>query len=643
MEVFIIILIILGVMTLIAIILYAYNFKETIIKSTVSSASEEMDQYYYLPQASLQLKAIATIMVEKSATTKKIISHKLVQLSFEPSIHIGPDPESRVSVVYEGNWFTNDEFQFSTSHGLLDNVKAISEDRLSNIIAQVTQTPSVSQSKERTALFMDEKISVQPLVIEVMQVDRVFTITSKELCENEINRDWVIPIKGIHDGTEKTSNGSFNLKNSQSFQYNNQSGISYKGLLTRPLVEQTWTLNMPGFEKVSFTCLVPDTSALIKVPVVRSHFIKRQHFPKFQNGILLENAIFKPSEFEGMVSIPINILKAIVSIPAQLLQFKIARLKQESEYEKALTELLKVRDESLLRQRASELSKLTSEVEVLKKFIEETSADEPESIPEKNLPQLGKLPPLQEENFEIADWDTSVKNGFVNDSINELPQIETTHDWSNKNQIWDDYDNFNFKTCVPASGAYLLSSWTSNANPPTIFLHRQIVMDTLKDVAPNQDIRNGCHVLRFLEYWQKYGMGGEKIDKFRSLKIKDPNLLKHGIYWFGGCIVGLLLPESMKTSNDWIYDESLKRQSLEGHAVCAIGYTGDVFKVVSFGKIINMDAAFYNAFNDETYMVLSRTRWITKNQYQSPTNPPLTFEQLRNIMQSLYADGTYSI
>jgi hypothetical protein len=637
-------LVVLGSMTLIAIILYAVSYEETIITSTVSSEGGEMDQYYYLPHAHLTLRATATVMVEKSPNSKKIIGHKVLQISFEPAVHIGPDPESRVSVAYKGNWFTNDEFQVSTSTaGLLENVKVVSEDRLPNIIAQVTQAQHEMTKGLTTTSFVAEALTDEPAIVEVIQETRSFTITAKELEGALITKNWLIPIKGDHDGTAHTADATFTLQNSKTFTRKATKDISYKGLLTRPLVEQTWTLKNADLDAVSFTCLVPDTSALIKVPVKRSRFVKRAHLPKFSNGLLVENTITKPSEFEGMISIPLNILKAIVSIPAQLFQFKISQVKQNTEYEKALAELAKVRKESFAKQ-SSELRKISGDIEALKKIASEAGAA---VTTEGKIPKLGKLPPLEEDfDEETARFKKSVVEDALDArelAVRTLPAIEASLSWAEKNDIWDHYDNFDFKTCVPASGAYLLTSWSSNAHPPAIILTRKVVMDTLRKVAPNGDIEEGCRVRDFLRYWQDTGIEGDRINMHRSLKKRDPELLKHAIYWFGGCMVGLQLPVSMKTSDRWIFNESLKNESPEGHAVCAIGYSNDVFTVISFGKVIQMDAAFYKEFNDETYMVLSQKHWTASERNQAPTRPPATFEKLQEIMQGLYADGTYSI
>ncbi|GAA4318650.1 hypothetical protein [Flaviaesturariibacter amylovorans] len=636
---------ILGGISLLAVVLYLCGFKEKIIQSTITTAVGEADQYYYLPHARISLKATATIVLEKSADSRMIVNHRLAEIRIEPSVEITPDPDCRVLITYHGNWFTSDEIQVATSGtGLLENAKAVSEDRLPHIIAQATTAATELQENMKNASVPFERVLSEPTVIEIIQETRSFTVSSSDLRATSIDRKWRIPLAGLHEGGDPVVDASFTLENPSPIRHRSNDGTRYDGLLTRPLIEHTVTLKKEGLEDTSLTFLVPDTGSLIKIPVRRSSFVKRQHAPRFTTGLLVDNVITKPSEFEGMISIPINILKAIISIPAQLLQFRITRVQQETEYENVRLELARAREEAAAKQPEKERERIREEIESLKTSLAQQPKVFSDAYRQQPIPQLGKLPPLPEENLENIHENKIISSEPSVEKITaSLPLIESARDWSMANEIWDDYDNYKLKTCVPASAAYLLASWTSNANPPAQILHRQIVKSALKAVAPGNDIRKGCRVVDFLIYWKKTGMNGERIDSFRSLKKKDAELLRHAIYWFGGCIVGLQLPESMKTSDKWIYDDSLSQQLLSGHAVCAIGYARDRFKVISFGKVIEMDARFYEAFNDETYMVLSQARWVSQDMKRAPTTPPLSYEQLEIICQGLYLDRTYSI
>ena len=68
---------------------------------------------------------------------------------------------------------------------------------------------------------------------------------------------------------------------------------------------------------------VIDNTKIVNIPVKRTAFGKRTNDIKIQDGLIIDNHIVNPSSAEGFVSIPIDIAKAIVSIPAQIIKVKI--------------------------------------------------------------------------------------------------------------------------------------------------------------------------------------------------------------------------------------------------------------------------------------------------------------------------------
>ena len=74
---------------------------------------------------------------------------------------------------------------------------------------------------------------------------------------------------------------------------------------------------------------VPDISRAILIPVTRAAMVEKKQTLTLKKGMLLENAIIKPSEAEAILAIPVNILKAVFSIPGQLLSFRINHIQQQ--------------------------------------------------------------------------------------------------------------------------------------------------------------------------------------------------------------------------------------------------------------------------------------------------------------------------
>ncbi len=69
---------------------------------------------------------------------------------------------------------------------------------------------------------------------------------------------------------------------------------------------------------------MPNVSPVMVVGVERAMFTKRQTTLKFEQGVLTDVAVKKGSELEGFVEIPLAVAHAIVDVPAQIVQVRIA-------------------------------------------------------------------------------------------------------------------------------------------------------------------------------------------------------------------------------------------------------------------------------------------------------------------------------
>jgi hypothetical protein len=95
------------------------------------------------------------------------------------------------------------------------------------------------------------------------------------------------------------------------------------GVCFRPLRPYIVTITLGGVPFRSETVLMPNGAPILSLPVHRAAFVKNITNATFDQGILTEVHIEKPSELLGFVEIPLAIAKAISEIPGELLQFKI--------------------------------------------------------------------------------------------------------------------------------------------------------------------------------------------------------------------------------------------------------------------------------------------------------------------------------
>lgn len=105
------------------------------------------------------------------------------------------------------------------------------------------------------------------------------------------------------------------------------------------------------------------------IPVKRAAFAKKVSKLSIKDGVILSNEIIKPSSVEGFFSIPVDIAKALVSIPGQIVTFRHDNTKRLNQLE---VEKLKY-EKSLLDSQKFSLGK-EQELENLKLEIQKTEA-----------------------------------------------------------------------------------------------------------------------------------------------------------------------------------------------------------------------------------------------------------------------------
>ncbi len=129
---------------------------------------------------------------------------------------------------------------------------------------------------------------------------------------------------------------------------------------------------------------------------------------------------------------------------------------------------------------------------------------------------------------------------------------------------------------------------------------------------------NGAVLLDVLNYWRTNGIAGHKIAAFTQLNPKNIKNIKAAIYLFGGIYVGVALPISAQKQDIWdVPATGLTGDgavgSWGGHAICATGYDTQYVYCISWGKTKKMTWAFWKAYVDEAYVVISNDFATTKS------------------------------
>jgi hypothetical protein len=298
---------------------------------TSESAGDETeitaDMIYYLPAASVSVNATARVIATKDSS-QNVVQARLQDITLDNTVTIVPDTSSTLCLNYRSNIFMNDELKVTAGpSGLLDTVTVTTDDHLSNILKLVGDTGG----QLKPADFISSQPVAGPVLNTVLLTyNKVFHLMPDQLEKGSVC-PWIIFTDTAGSDAGKVNAGfdiRFDREKKPEAQVVDEEPKN--GLYTRPLTTLSFGIyftdkkNEP-LDGGKWEVSVPDVTRLVNVPLKRSAFVKRINTPKFASGLLTENYINEPSQFEGFISIPINIAKALVSIPAALFNFKIQK------------------------------------------------------------------------------------------------------------------------------------------------------------------------------------------------------------------------------------------------------------------------------------------------------------------------------
>ena len=116
--------------------------------------------------------------------------------------------------------------------------------------------------------------------------------------------------------------------------------------------------------------LLPNESPAYLFDLRRTAFVKKTYDVQFENGFLTSAKINKPSELLAGVSLPVDIIKSIASIPGEIIQLKINYNSQQQallEAEKTRFESLKAFNDAVLEMYKTNANQTQTLIEQLKK------------------------------------------------------------------------------------------------------------------------------------------------------------------------------------------------------------------------------------------------------------------------------------
>ena len=204
-------------------------------------------------------------------------------------------------------------------------------------------------------------------------------------------------------------------------------------------------------------------------------------------------------------------------------------------------------------------------------------------------------------------------------------------DWTKRVTAWPLLRNDVLSDCVPAGALHLVQAWRANAwgadwqprDEDAVALYK-----TWAGYDGTQRADRGTVMSAAMAAWGIRGTvlsGAETVPWSAHVSPGDVLALKAAISELGGALGGLLLPTAAFDPGDWeippagLGSPEGMRGGAGGHCVALVGYDAAGLVCVTWGALRRMSWAFWLAYADEAWLVLSRTDWLDARDDRSPS------------------------
>lgn len=383
-------------------------FNESYLKSDLRGKPGITGMPYFLPDTVVPLTVSGDFVLMPERASKK---EKISAIDFEyvVTVTVGvakqvADPDAALMIEYLPEAGTNDTFKLTVgTNGLLNTVKSTSEDQSAAIIVKLAELAkeglrtvtalgglgikSIQRDQEDVTeddvrrLACAKVLRKMSVTTEVNLSDALRFSSPDDPAATQqqaayLNEKVVTAMQGsppssrqrlvrnISLGTSKRGA----MPNTQIAQAPppNPNAQAYSGVVFRLMTPRTFgldvstadvkfgtedcTLRSGSFSADGGTIMVADPLRTFVVDNSRTAFVKKTVNLTVTDGVLTTIDVEKPSELLAAISLPVDVLKVIASIPAELLSIKVKQISDEKSLSSAQVEMLKLQIE-LIKQR----------------------------------------------------------------------------------------------------------------------------------------------------------------------------------------------------------------------------------------------------------------------------------------------------
>lgn len=263
------------------------------IKAEISGA------YYYLPKGKINIQVL------RAEGTPPIYSIQYVKTSYVP------DENELQSLKYHESASSDDKIIIHiTKEGLLRSIESDTEDQSGKILIKLAEI-----AKEAVkASAAPRGIAGAPTV--VYDVD-FYPADIQQVNENlaKITQGQLqIQLRPSSVATKASTISSENISE----------GVCFRALRSYELISFKRDQGSNDYVVTEQrTIFLPDGSPRLCTPITRAAFVKKVTKLTFDNGVLTDVELNKPSQTLAFIDIPLAVVKAILALPTELIQLKI--------------------------------------------------------------------------------------------------------------------------------------------------------------------------------------------------------------------------------------------------------------------------------------------------------------------------------
>ena len=256
------------------------------------------------------------------------------RISYKSTTYV-PDASKRFAMRYRGNGMMADEIKVTlTKESLLDNVSVTTDDKTAEIAKKVIEI-----GKNLFRLSQGGGIRSQAAQSEELIFTGSFDPTSPtELSKfNKIlskidGGPYRVELMNLSSSDAKAVNSTYEPAAPTSGRFN---GVAFRPALAYGLV-----LYQGAKAQEVATVMLPNEAEILYMPLTRSAFVKKVQSLDFNEGMLVEANINKPSEVLGFIEIPLEITRAVLALPGEVAADNIAALQRRTDGNAALVKAI---------------------------------------------------------------------------------------------------------------------------------------------------------------------------------------------------------------------------------------------------------------------------------------------------------------